>query len=78
MYHNPATDGRWCRWGRDTASPCIRVYILIGPLSDHLRVDAMTRRGNQTPSEHSAHCGGTRAATAMQSSLLYIMFVSRL
>ena len=50
MYHTPAADGRWCRWGRDTVSPCIRAYILIGPLSDHLRVDVMT------------HCGGTRAA----------------
>ena len=48
MYHTPATDGRWCRWGRDTVSPCIRAYILIGPLSDHLRVDVITRRGNQT------------------------------
>ena len=44
--------------------------ILIGPLSDHLQVDAMTRRGNQTTSERSAYCGGTRAATAMHMQLV--------
>ena len=78
MYHTPATDGRWCRWGRDTVSPCIRAYILIGPLFDHLRVDVMTQCRNQTPSEHSAYCGGTRAATAMQSSMHFIMLIARL
>ena len=74
MYHTTATDGRW--WGRDTGSPCIRAYVLIGPISDHLRVDVMTRRGNQTPSEHFAYCGRTRAATALLGSLHYIMFIT--
>ena len=70
MYHTPATDGRLCRWGRDIVSPYIRVYILTGPLPDHLRVDVMTLCGNQTPSEHSAYCGGTRAATALYMQLI--------
>ena len=74
MYHAPGTDGR-C-WGRDTDSPCIRACIVIRPISDHLRVDVMTHRGNQTPSKHSAYSGGTRAATALQSSLHYIIFMT--
>ena len=65
-----ATDGRWCRWGRGIVSPYIRAYILTGPLSVYLRVDVMTRCGNQTPIEHSAYCGGIRAATAMHMQLV--------
>ena len=70
VYYTPATDERWCRWERGIVSSCIRAYILTGPLSDHLRVDVMTRCGNQTPSKHSAYCGGTRAATAMHMQLV--------
>ena len=77
IYHTPATDGRWCRWGRGIVSPCIRAYILTG-LSDHLRVDVMTRHGNQTPREDSAYCGGTCAATAihMQLVALYCAYLA--
>ena len=78
MYHTLATDGRWCRWSHGIVFPCIRAYILTRSLSDYLRVDVMTRSGNQTPSDHSANWGGTRTATAMQSLLYYIMFFSRL
>ena len=74
MYHTPDTDGRWCRLGRDTVSLCIRAYILIEPSSDYLRVDVMTRYGNQTSSKHSAYCGRTRAATAMHMYLVGLYF----
>ena len=63
MYHTPATDGRWCRLARGILSPCIRAYKLTRYLTTC--VDVMTRCGNQTPSEHFAYCGGTRAAIAM-------------
>ena len=71
MYHTPATDGCW--WGRDRDSSCIRVYILFGPLSDHMRVVVMTRSGNQTLTEHSAYCGGTRDAIAMHKAYLALI-----
>ena len=37
-------------------------YILIRPIFDHLQVDVMTRRGNQTPNEHFAYCGVRKRA----------------
>ena len=77
MNHTPATDGRWCRSGRDTVSPCIRAYILTSPLSDYLRVDGMTQCGNQTPSKHSVYRGETRAATAMYKQLVALHCLSR-